>query len=106
MTRAREDIRETKVTRGIVVTASASAIPLNGLVLINTGNVDDVDNAKLFIKLANSYSYLTDLSGASGIQGEKGAKGDTPVRGKDYWTAADKAEIKSYVDEAILGGEW
>ena len=30
----------------------------------------------------------------------------TPVRGEDYWTEEDIAEIKSYVDEAILGGEW
>lgn len=29
-----------------------------------------------------------------------------PVKGKDYWTDADKMEIKSYVDEAILGGVW
>lgn len=30
----------------------------------------------------------------------------TPVRGTDYWTESDIAEIKSYVDEAILGGAW
>ena len=35
-----------------------------------------------------------------------GEPGNTPVRGKDYWTEADKAEIKGYVDEAILGGAW
>ena len=35
-----------------------------------------------------------------------GQDGDTPVRGTDYWTDADIAEIKSYVDEAILGGAW
>ena len=29
-----------------------------------------------------------------------------PIRGTDYWTDEDIAEIKSYVDEAILGGEW
>ena len=29
-----------------------------------------------------------------------------PVRGTDYWTASDIAEIKSYVDDAILGGAW
>ena len=29
-----------------------------------------------------------------------------PVKGTDYWTESDKAEIKSYVEEAILGGEW
>ena len=41
--------------------------------------------------------------------GEKGADGQpgyVPVRGTDYWTEADKAEIKSYVDNAILGGAW
>lgn len=32
--------------------------------------------------------------------------GYTPQKGIDYWTDEDKAEIKSYVDEAILGGEW
>ena len=32
--------------------------------------------------------------------------GKTPVRGTDYWTAEDKAYIKSYVDDAVLGGKW
>ena len=32
--------------------------------------------------------------------------GYTPVKGTDYWTEADKQEIKSYVDNAILGGAW
>lgn len=35
-----------------------------------------------------------------------GEDGYSPVRGTDYWTSADIAEIKSYVDEAILGGAW
>ncbi len=39
-------------------------------------------------------------------RGEQGEQGYTPQRGTDYWTEADKAEIKSYVDEAILGGAW
>lgn len=41
-----------------------------------------------------------------GEKGDDGKDGYSPVRGVDYWTDADKAEIKSYVDEAILGGEW
>lgn len=51
-------------------------------------------------------------AGADGEKGEKGEKGDSgeagysPVRGTDYWTAEDIAEIKSYVDKAILGGVW
>ena len=36
----------------------------------------------------------------------KGTEGLAPIRGTDYWTAADIAEIKGYVDEAILGGSW
>ena len=40
------------------------------------------------------------------IQGAKGQDGYTPVRGKDYWTDADKSEIKTYVDDAILRGVW
>ena len=55
---------------------------------------------------------LASLKGSQGEKGEKGEKGDTgtdgytPVRGTDYWTEADIATIKSYVDDAILGGAW
>ncbi len=45
-------------------------------------------------------------TGAPGADGKNGADGYTPVRGTDYWTDEDKAEIKAYVDEAILGGAW
>jgi hypothetical protein len=61
---------------------ATDGVPLNGLVLINTGNVNDVDNAKLFVKLSSGYSYLTDLSGAHGIKGEKGEKGDQGEKGE------------------------
>lgn len=44
--------------------------------------------------------------GPQGVKGDTGEAGYTPVRGIDYWTEEDKSEIKSYVDEAILGGEW
>ena len=36
----------------------------------------------------------------------EGKDGKTPQKGVDYWTETDKAEMKAYVDEAILGGEW
>lgn len=45
-------------------------------------------------------------TGATGPKGDTGPAGYTPVRGTDYWTAADIATIKSYVDDAILGGAW
>lgn len=31
-------------------------------------------------------------------------KGKTPIKGVDYWTEADIAEIQSYIDTQILGG--
>jgi hypothetical protein len=44
--------------------------------------------------------------GPQGVPGNKGQDGYTPIRGTDYWTQEDIAEIKSYVDDAILGGAW
>ena len=44
--------------------------------------------------------------GIQGIQGEKGSDGKTPQRGVDYWTDTDVAEIKEYVNNAIVNGEW
>lgn len=41
-----------------------------------------------------------------GPAGQPGADGYTPKRGTDYWTSSDIAQIKSYVDSAILGGSW
>lgn len=56
-----------------------------------------------------SHGEVETGGGGSGGKGEKGDKGDpgyTPVRGVDYWTPTDIAEIKGYVDDAILGGAW
>lgn len=46
----------------------------------------------------------TGPQGEQGIQGPKGdpgTDGKTPVRGTDYWTEADIAEIHSYIDTKI-----
>lgn len=51
---------------------SSDGVPLGGFALINTDNVDDEDNAKLFVKRESGYSYLIDMSGSKGIKGEKG----------------------------------
>ena len=41
--------------------------------------------------------------GNPGDKGEPGADGYTPVKGTDYWTSDDKAEIQSYIDNQIGG---
>ena len=46
------------------------------------------------------------ITGTPGKDGANGADGYTPVRGTDYWTESDKAEIKAYVDNSILNGAW
>lgn len=46
------------------------------------------------------------IQGPAGQNGSNGAAGYSPVRGTDYWTDADIAQIKAYVDEAVLNGAW
>lgn len=48
----------------------------------------------------------TTKPGEDGKDGIDGQNGKTPVRGIDFWNDNDIAEIKSYVDDAILGGKW
>lgn len=52
---------------------ATDGVPLYGFAIIETGNVNDEDNAKLYCKGQERYEYLTDLSGAQGFKGETGA---------------------------------
>lgn len=91
------------------------------------GDIWQVGLSGLLYLWDGEWVFLGSYKGEQGPQGKPGEKGDkgepgkdgkdgkdgidgedgyTPVRGTDYWTDADKAEIKSYVDEAILGGAW
>ncbi len=48
-------------------------------------------------------------AGAPGAKGDKGDKGDpgtTPVKGTDYWTAADKAEMVQDTKTALTAETW
>lgn len=62
-------------------------IHIGDMVAIDTGSVEDEDTGKLFVKTNEEFSYLLDLSGATGIQGPigpqgpKGDKGDTGEQG-------------------------
>lgn len=38
--------------------------------LVNTGDVEDPDNAKLYVKAAGDYEFLVDMSGAIGFTGK------------------------------------
>ena len=108
-----------------------------------SSNVNDDDNAKMYVWDGSQFNYVGDLSGAQGMQGpvgpapvivvgtvtigkpgtqpsvtfekvdggykanfvipqgEKGEKGDAPVRGKDYWTPEDQQAIKDDVTKTV-----
>ena len=55
---------------------------------------------------ANGNWFVWDMETGRHVDTGVPAKADVPVKGMDYWTEEDIAEIKSYVDDAILGGEW
>ena len=55
------------------------------------------------IKGPQGSAGATGQQGQPGAQGSQGAAGYTPVRGTDYWTAADVQTIQGYVDLQIGG---
>ena len=58
------------------------------------------ENGELILTVSGEESYSFNIGKV------KGDKGDFPQKGVDYWTENDKAEIKAYVEDAILGGAW
>lgn len=46
-----------------------------GNFVIITSDIEDEDNAKLFVKTSEGFNYLTDMSGATGMKGEQGIQG-------------------------------
>lgn len=60
---------------------ATDGVPLYGFVIIDTGSVEDVDNAKLYIKGETAYEYLTDMSGPQGVIGPPGPTGPQGIQG-------------------------
>lgn len=51
--------------------------------IVETGDIDDPENSKLYLWTGSVYNYVTDLSGAAGITGPAGATGATGPSGMD-----------------------
>jgi hypothetical protein len=62
---------------------ATDGVDVGGFVIINTGNVDDEENAKLYLKGENGYTFITDLSGAQGIEGPPGPAGEQGLPGNN-----------------------
>lgn len=54
---------------------SPSGITTGQFAIIDTGNVQDPENSRLYLWNGTSYQYTSDLSGAQGIKGESGISG-------------------------------
>ena len=86
-------------------------VPLYGFVLIDTGDVEDEDNAKLFVKQEDGYQYLTDLSGSEGIKGDRGYSAyDTAVQlgfigSEEEWIASLKKPAEDAESEVRASEE-
>ena len=91
-------IETIKTTYGAIVELT----PIFPSMVITTDS-DEVILSAEYNKDTNA--VIAELRDAIGEGG--GGKDDyTPQKGVDYWTEEDKAEIKAYVDDAILGGAW
>lgn len=67
------------------------------------------DNGNWYLGTTDTGKPSRGETGLQGLQGEKGADGKTPVKGTDYWTAADKQEIIDDIHPAYyidLEGEY
>ena len=81
---------------------ATDGVRIGGFVLIDSGNVEDPDNAKLFVKTEVAYSFLTDLSGAQGIEGPQGVQGPKGEKGDKGDPAYTQEEIEAIISQAIL----
>lgn len=53
-----------------LMNADKANVPEGKFVLVNTNNVEQADNAKLYVKGAVNFDYLVDMSGAIGFTGK------------------------------------
>jgi hypothetical protein len=96
---------------GVLITAEDAEGKEQALVRNGTPGEPGEDGFSPIVAVSNISGgkrvSITDKNGTktfdllNGAPGEPGTPGYTPVKGKDYWTAADKAEMVSAVLAAL-----
>jgi hypothetical protein len=79
-----------------------------GQFVIIASNVNDPHNAEMYVKTTNGYSFVTDLSGAQGIQGPTGLTGNgisSAVLNADYTLTLNFTDGTSYTSSSIRGAK-
>lgn len=64
-----------------------------------SGEFDGADGKTPYIQ--NGYWYIDGVNTNVKAEGKDGVNGETPLKGKDYWTPTDKKEIISEVNDNI-----
>ena len=83
---------------------TSAEVETGDFVIISSDDINDEDNAKLYLKTAGGWSYIVDMSGLQGIQGAKGDKGE-PFEYEDF-TAEQLAALKGEKGDGVPeGGE-
>jgi uncharacterized delta-60 repeat protein len=65
----------------LVADTTPTGIVAGQFAIIETGNVEDTENSRLYLWNGSAYSYVTDLSGAQGIRGFTGSQGNIGFTG-------------------------
>lgn len=81
---------------------SNTLIKVGQFVFIDTGNVEDADNAKLYYKGLTEWVFSCDLSGAEGITGPQGVQGEQGLQGPQGLPAEDAITIRNQRDNSQL----
>jgi hypothetical protein len=84
---------------------SGSDIELYDYVMIDTGSVEDIDTGKLYCYEADGWSYVGDVSGASGIQGPAGVGIANITLNNDYTLTITLDDSTSYTTTSIRGAQ-
>lgn len=75
----------------------------NGDFVLIVSNVEDPDNAKLYIRDNNTWRFIVDLSGSRGFIGETGNGIDSAVLNQDYTLTLNFTDGTSYTSTSIRG---
>ena len=73
---------------------------VDGVSVVVTNVSESTDDGGSNIVTFSDGKTLTVKNGSKGSTGEKG---DTPIKGTDYWTEADQAEVKTFIDQSVSG---
>ena len=96
-------IKKTFASVAAMQAYTGTDVELYDMVVIES-NVEDPDNAKLYMKASNGWFFVTDLSGATGIQGPRGISVTGVVQNSDYTLTLTLSDGSFYTTDNPVRG--